>query len=280
MSPAIPSRHDYLPNRETCLRAGLAGLTVIAATLLATSSSASAAGACPRYSFDGYRTGGQSAFNSGIFGVSARIETNQPNLCGDDDASNGSSGPWAMVAARSKTDPSNFRALGYAQAGYQQTGSASGFYGMTGIYTFSQYTKKCKATLSCGTSADYITDFWTAPSGPTVYSAIQFEDGYIHMHADNHHIDQTGYSPTGVWESAWQGQFYGETTETASDQVGTAADPTSFDLMKKYDADGDSSFFVSVPPDTAYPSHYHSRSTAPASGGVGLKIWTQPTTRP
>lgn len=276
MSPPAPSRTTTRNTFATWLLT----LATALAGALSLNAPASAAGACPVYPPPvNFHTGGQSAFNSGIFGVSARIETNQPDLCGADASSSGSSGPWAMVAARSKTYPTSDLALGYAQAGYQQTGSASGFYGMTGIYTFSQYTKKCSSTLSCGTTANFVTKFSAAPSGPTVYSAIQFSDGLVHMHAGDRHIDQTGYSPTGVWQPAWQGQFYGETTETESDQVGTASDPTTFDQIKKYSSSGSGSNFVSIPADTDYPSNYHSQSSATVAAGVVLNIWTAPTTR-
>jgi len=256
----------------------VAALVSLFGLVLGMPSTASAAVACV-FPTGSNHTGGDSAFSSAIFGASARIETNQPDLCGADATSSGSSGPWAMVTAHSDTYPSNFAADGWAQTGYQQTGSNSGFYGMTGIYTFSQFTKACKNTLSCGASSDVITDFWNAPSGPETYSAVQFADGYIHMHVNSHHLAQTTYTPAGDWDAPWQGQFYGETLETESDQVGTQSDQTSFDYIYKYDSSGNANFFATITPYTDYSSHYHSQAYSPAGGGEGINIWTNPLTR-
>lgn len=184
-----------------------------------------------------------------------------------------------MVYAFAAAHPGSYNYDGWAQVGYQQTGSAADFYGMTGIYTFSQWTKKCRTTGTCGNASDVVTDFYDTPNGSWTYSAVLNSDGFIHLHANGHHVAQTGFNVAGDWASAWQGQFFGETTETGSDQVGTASDPTSFDYIYRFDANGQANFITSLTDSTDFTDHYHRAQTTPAAGGLGQSIWTSPLTR-
>src|SRR5699024_861378 len=84
--------------------------------------SAHAALPCTSAPKHSYFAGNRTAFSTSIWGASARIEFNNPNLCGNDGTnSDGTSLVWSMVHAAS--DGTNYNA--YAQSGYGQGGPAN-----------------------------------------------------------------------------------------------------------------------------------------------------------
>jgi hypothetical protein len=96
------------------------------------------------------------------------------------------------------------------------------------------------------------------------------------MTIDGDEVTETNYDPAGDWDAAWQGQFYGETHEKASDLPGTATDPTNLDYLQKYGSGGSINFFASMTGYTQPSSRYHRDVYSPSVGGTGVKIWTDP----
>jgi hypothetical protein len=58
--------------------------------------------------------------------------------------------------------------------------------------------------------------------------------------------------------------------------VGTAADPTDFDYMQKYDSAGNINFFQNLAYTVSSSTRYHRSSYSPSVGGLGMRIWTDP----
>lgn len=122
---------------------------------------------CPAYGashFSGYTT--PPATN--IRGSRADIEYMNPDLCGSDSDGQRDSLAWAMIQADSATYPNNLDAGGWAQAGYGQFAykARSTDASNIGIATFTQWTRKCKATLSCGSDSTVVTVYdRTNPGG-------------------------------------------------------------------------------------------------------------------
>lgn len=66
---------------------------------------------------------------TGIYGISARIEANDPGLCEVDVSGHGNSSVWTMLLAESIAQPTNDAWDGWAQSGYIQVGSGTGCVG-------------------------------------------------------------------------------------------------------------------------------------------------------
>lgn len=257
-------------------RSVAACLMAVAATV-SLAPPATAAYACSTRS--NYLAGATSAFNSTVFGARARIEYNNPDLCGNDSTGPSFSVAWSMVTAGSATSSSPSRD-GWAQAGFGQFGSGAGF-GDSGLHVFSQYTLKCKNTGTCGSTNPYITTFGGTVSTTHYYeNYVRASDGRIRMGVDGTVLDVTNYDPSGDWDPDYAGQFAGETGHAASDVPGTSSDPTSFDYVQKYNSNGSISFFSNISRVTSTAARHKSAEFSPGSGGQGLNIWTSPLTGP
>ena len=250
-----------------------AALFVVTAAL-ATFSPSQAATACGTPG--NFFAGGGAAASSAVRGSSARIEYNNPDLCGNDTTGGSFSVAWAMVTAPSLTFPTNSAAQGWAQTGYGQFAHDSGSLN-EGIHPFAQYSLACRSTLSC--LGDTV-DTYLAPGGVTslqTYSNVwESANGHVHMRVGSTQLLETYYNPVGLWKPEWRGEFAGEVGHAQSDVPGVSSDITTFDYLKKFDAAGASSFYSSVSMYTPTSSRHHVSSYAPAGGGPGLKIWTAP----
>lgn len=220
-----------------------------------------------------YFDGRQSAHSSTVRGVRARIEYNNPELCGLDDANDGFSIAWSMVVAHS-IDP-NVTNLSYAQSGYGDFGGSTPGY-EAGIHVFSQYTYLCHAYNACGSQPSFHTEFDAAPTGQQFYSSYKKSNGLIYMYAGSIYLDSTNYNPSGDWADQWGGQFYGETLDLQTDMPGIASNHAKFDYIQKYDSSQNPTFFAHLGSAHSATSRYKYSTTAPASGGLGLQIWTDP----
>lgn len=225
-----------------------------------------------------YFAGNTTAFSTSIWGASARIEYNNPNLCGDDGTnSDGLSMAWSMVHAHS-ANGHNYEA--WAQSGYGQGGPANNYWPHQ-IWQFSQYRRQCAVVSnSCGGASTLITKFIYTnpdPKNPWIYTSRWRTDidNRIYMYANGVMIDKTDYNPAGVWSSKWQGQYFGETKELSSDIVGTAADVTAMDHVRWVDS-SQVFHFANLTGSSTDSYRYHATTFSPSSGGTGIHIWTDP----
>lgn len=174
--------------------------------------------------FDGYGVPAKAS----RYGVSAQIEFQNPDLCGNDETGGSFSGVWTMITAASVSHPSSDAARGYAQAGYLQLADKVGDGPCTCISQFSQYTKKCQAALSC-TGNPLVTHYdYDNPAGFWTYQVSFGSDGVLHMLSHGAELDSMDYSTSGVWSPDWEGQFSGETGNKESDMVGSTSDKANF----------------------------------------------------
>lgn len=245
-------------------------VTSVILTVPALGSSASAARLCGNGGA-GF-AGAQSASNTSVYGARARIEYNNPDLCGSDADGSGGSSAWAMVTDIDWKSASRY---GYAQAGYFQNGAASGY--RPGIFVFAQWTRKCRSAGSCGTGAQFTTEYFGSVSTTHTYAAYQVAStGRIRMTVDGALIGETNYNVSGDWDPRWEGQFYGEAHDLGSDVPGTAADKTQLDYLQKYNSDGTISFFQYVTGRTTSGTRYHRDVYDSPVGGQGVYVWTDP----
>jgi hypothetical protein len=247
--------------------------------------SAVAAPAC-QPSSTSYFVGDDTYRSVAIYGASARIEYNNPNLCGDDGSdSTGLSMVWSMVTAYSANHPNNndHHDEAWAQSGYGQAGPSSNYSNFPPqVWQFAQWTRECKVEgTSCGQSSPWITTIATTnpdPTVPWIYTSRwrTDTDSHIHMYANGVQLAETNYSPAGVWAGEWQARFRGETAEKESDVPGSAGDKTSMDLVRW--VDGNQVFHLaSLKPVYVSPNtRYHAANYSPSSGGTGINIWTDP----
>lgn len=227
-----------------------------------------------------YLLGRHGVASTATYGARARIEYNNPDLCGSDATGPGFSSAWSMITADS-VDPTNYGQRNYAQAGYVQIGGA--YPGApAGIFTFAQYTRKCYAHGNCAGDQDDFNTFgqsvWrAAPTGTAMYAVtLRSSDDRIHLYSGNTELLEVGYDVTDDWVAAWEPQFFGETKHSADDMPGTTADVTSFDYLQRYLADG-SVAFLSNPLNSSVPHvRYHRQNTNPGVGGTGFNLWTDP----
>lgn len=204
----------------------VAALLGLLACCLTLPTQARAAGACGTSGnwFDGYSVPAKVS----RYGVSARIEFRNPDLCGDDVTGGSFSGAWSMIIAASATYPSNAAAQGWAQVGYIQLADGDGNGHCHCIAQFAQYTRKCKATLSC-TGYPLRTRYNTEnPTGSWTYRVRYEDDGVLHMVSHGVELYAMDYTPAGDWDSHWAGQFSGETGHKESDIVGTSGNKANF----------------------------------------------------
>jgi len=250
-------------------------LSALVGAVAAVSWSADAAvpGSCTNRS--NYHAGGYTAATTAVFGSRARIEFNNPDLCEADATSHSASVVWSMITAGSATSSSP-SADGWAQAGYGQFGSQSGF-GTSGFHVFSQYTLKCKSTLTCGSGSSVKTEFGGTVTVSHFYeNYVRASDGRIHMGVDGTQLDVTNYNPSGDWAPEYEGQFAGEVLHPQSDIAGTSSDVTTLDYLQKYSSSGSIAFFQVVHPAPVPYTRFHRSVTDASVGGQRLDIWTSP----
>lgn len=254
-----------------------AGIVLVALVALTMPGEAAAApNSCG--AFATHFAGAKSSFATSTFGSRARIEYNNPDLCGSDTTDSGASVAWSMVYAHSATQAPDPFYDGYAQVGYGQFAAGAGT-SQTGILVFAQWTTKCKSSGTCGFGDQYKTEFRPggAPEGSLMYeNYLSASDSLIHMRAGGTQVAVTGYNPTGDWAAAWQGQFAGEVKHLSDDIVGTAGDPTDFDYLQKYDSAGNINFYQSLTYTVTSTARYHLSTFSPGVGGLGIRTWTDP----
>ena len=221
--------------------------------------------------------GAQSGFSLSYWGARAYIDYRDPDLCGTDSTSSGVSVVWSMITENGNS---------FAQAGYGQFGPAS-YYGTTyrinGIYAFDEWTYACYETNSCGAGSPLFS-FSAFPmtfssSSPYAYTAKYVtDDDRIHMYANGTYLDETSYDPTTIWQGSWQGEFFGETHDTASDIVGTATTKTNLGQIGWSNEAGTFSPFASLSGTIAGAGspRYHTDKYTDGSGNPADLIWTDP----
>lgn len=266
----------------TCL-VGLA-LGWIGVLLVASAAGADGGNCANRYSTS--HVGMVSSYQATIFGGRGRIEPANPDLCGSG-GSNSWSGAYTLLSAKSATYPGNSLANGIAQVGYADWGRTSPYSTLLGLpsgyHVFSFFTRKCQATLSCGSDlSDQIAMVAkTAPSGVQFYDVHRVaSDGHIHLFAGSNEVDAMQYDTTGDWQPAWDIEYLGETKQPNDDLAGTAADPVGFHLLQKYESSGNLSFFEGLDGSwnhatTSQCACYKHEETNPDAGGQGFRIWTE-----
>lgn len=257
-----------------------AAVAAVAATslgALATAPAAEAAGStCP---IVGTQTnyGVLGAYATTTAGARARIEYNNPDLCGSDSTGSGLSTAWTMVTASTAVAGGS---QGWAQSGYLQLGSGASSDGSSGIHYFYQYTKACKLRGNCAAGDAGVSTklFGTPQSGTSFYSDfLRISDHRIHMYAAGVDLGIVGYDTDGDWDHAWSAQNGVETLNREDDVPGVASDVTSFDYLQRYLGNESISFLSNTT--TAQPpgsSRYKLANTSPAGGGVGFNAWTDP----
>jgi hypothetical protein len=223
--------------------------------------------------------------NLSVFGVMARIETKNPELCGSDSTGSSFSTAWAMISAASKVYPTLRAYDGYAQAGYIQAASGSCFDGECGdgkIRTFSEFTLSCKSTGGCGTwNTSTVFGPEVAVESSQYYQVYRIPSGTTYLVGAGQLLDTMFYDPTTVWDSKWRLQFEGETGHKESDIPGTSGDHTNFDTLEYYDLNDNPHYLSAQPPhdpDGLAPAQYKFENFTPSSGlgPYGIKIWTDP----
>jgi len=110
--------------RSTGLICAVAAMAGALGAVSVGSAEAAVPGGCT--SRGNYHAGATSAYNSSVYGARARIEYNNPDLCGSDTNGGSASVVWSMVTAHSATYPSNSSRNGWAQSGYGQFAQAQG----------------------------------------------------------------------------------------------------------------------------------------------------------
>lgn len=179
-----------------------------------------------------------------------------------------------MVTA-SSASTSNPAADGWAQTGYGQFGSAAPF-PKSGFHVFSQYTKKCKNTLSCTGSPVTTWMGGTVTVSHFYENYVRSSDGRINMAIDGTVVATTNYNPSGDWSPNYAGQFAGEVIHPQSDVPGTSSDVTTFDYLQKYASNGSIAFFQSINPAPVPYSRFNRSVSNSSVGGKKLNAWTSP----
>jgi len=253
------------------------GTSLLLITMGAFPSAPSALGAGSTCSNLGsYAAGYSSSYLDQNYGASAQIEYNNPDLCNTEAESPSASVAWAMTTARSASHPNNAAANMWAQVGYGQFGGKYSDADGRGIGTFAQWTKACKATLSCEVGVE--TRFnGVNPTGAWFYKAYWWTpDQHIHMTVNDQDFGwETNYNPFGVWDTAWACQFFGETIHPQSDVPGTSTDRTNFQWLRYYDSNADPHFTSLSGGPIISNSRYSTAIYSPSGGGVGVQVWTK-----
>ncbi|MEY3278393.1 MAG: hypothetical protein RLZZ426_879 [Actinomycetota bacterium] len=218
-----------------------------------------------------------STYSQSIFGARALITRNIPAICTSSVGSFGASLIWTMVTAKSIDYPNTLEANGWAQSGYANIGYQFGE-SVSGIFTFSQWTKSCKSNLNC-VGAEVVTMYTPAPSASANYYSTfrRASSGRIEMWGNGLKITEMAYNTQGTWQAQWQAQYYAETFFQGDDAAGTSSNKASLTNIQYYDSNGNLEFAALGPIFVSSNSpRNHATKWNPTSGGTGLKIWTDP----
>lgn len=223
---------------------------------------------------------GISAYSTAVYGAGAWVETNLPALCAHVAGSTYVGSPsistaWVMVTPSQDEH--------WAQAGYIRVGSTHPIWSAnSGTHYVTQYTSACRP--NCGPNASGVnTTFTGQPDSVEQYAAyLRASDDRIHMTVNGNDLDVMHYDVTGVWDNDWRVQLGGETHHLGTDMPGLSNDTTRFNLIKKYNSTGGTSFVSTLNP---YPSdsylstytRYHRTIGNSPDGGKDMEIWTSPT---
>lgn len=144
-------------------------------TLITTTASASQP--CSGTASNRFAGASTSTYSQNIFGVRALITKNIPAICTSNSGSFGASLIWSMITAKSISYSSTSAPDGWAQSGYANIGYQFGE-PVTGIVTFSQWTKSCKSYLNC-TGSEVVTTY------KAELTNIQYHDSSGNLHFAN-----------------------------------------------------------------------------------------------
>ena len=263
------SRQAYRQLVARLCPVALAMLVIAAVTGSAGSVRAAGATCTTRYTH--LHDGGYTPGSTSVFGVSARIEFSNPDLCGTDASTN----VWSVVYAMVYDGNRYFAQSGYGQWGGSVPQGPGNI--PPGFHTFSQYTNACYPA-SCGGGAPIVSTNW----GPNPNQTETYTSKYISsaskifIYHDSVILDTTSYNPLTVWSGVWEGQFDGETEDSDTDIVGTAADQTQLYNIQFFGPGGAAHFFSVVTPHVPDLPRYHVAKYSPTGGGTGLLLWTDP----
>lgn len=205
-----------------------------------------------------YFDGAENTASTAIYGVAADIETQEPALCSAAGGSSSSSSAWAMLTPAGQND--------YAQAGYVKNGVNVTQY-PTGFHYLAQYT----------TTTGGVVTFISGNPGTSTHTYavyLRASDDRVHMTYDGVNMLTMNYDTTGNWNTAWQGQFYGETWHAESDVVGSNANRARFNRIYKYNSAGTETFITDLS-GLATSIRYAFSIANAAVGGKYIDIWTQ-----
>lgn len=181
-----------------------AATLIFAAQLIGVPATQASTATCPSADTPELFDGMLNAYSVNIYGASARIEYNDPNLCDNSYAdSTGVSAAWAMTSSRTinNSNVSMYAQVGYWDLGGLRPGSTQG------VYQFAQYTLQCRNTGDCGTASFATVLDPQDPTGTWTYSVReQSNDGLLHFYINGSQFAVSGYSPSGIGPDApsWQ----------------------------------------------------------------------------
>lgn len=213
--------------------------------------------------------GGNSPPTTSTWGVRADIEFDPGGLCG---SNAGATVTWAALASTSAEFP-QLPSFGIAQAGYGNFASGS-WPNHSGFWVFSQDTQVCVA----GECTDTTTRFDGHTDHKETYNASYKSAGdNIHMYHDGTQINATDWSPMGVWDSQWHGEFAGETKYLGSDVSGVESNPIVFQALERQTSIKSATWstITTINLNGDVPDRYHRTKVNP-SQSQNFQIWTKP----
>jgi hypothetical protein len=256
---------------------GLSAVAVAATSLVLAGSQQSGASAEPCGTPGVFHVGGHTAPHEGIFGSRAKIERNEPTLCGVD--SNSVVSAWSMVFARSEGGSGG---VDLAQTGYIKAAPDAG-YDFSGYHVFAQWTRDCNP--NCSTGGQYMTVVDPAPTDWQFYTQyVSDSDNHIHMLIGGNKIAETGYNPANEWQSEWRASFSAESKHRQSQIPGSSANKVRFEFVQRYESNGNINYvqeFADQGVCGAFVAgegsceNYHYDRYNPDSGVIAFKVWDE-----
>lgn len=275
----------YVGRRTRCPQVSALSIVLLGWGLQSADKASAAYATCQPRTPGSYFAGATSGEDQKIYGSRARIDFKDPDLCDNNYAeSNGVSAAWTMVAADSRVTSDQRRAQ-YAQVGYYDAGSLSGY--ASGKRLFTQYTTTCSSTVNgCTASQDpFTTAVHGTPSGTHTYVTLHNNvvGAPITMYYDGDPLASTDYTPTATWAPAWDAQFLGETQDRGDDVPGTSGNRTRFEDLVYYNSSGTQVYLQpgDVGEYDTTGTRYDSRLYDPIGVGArAVEIWSCPSTPP
>ena len=216
------------------MRRGLFFL-VASIALLAGSSSIGSAAISP-CGTAGSKFAGASPTGIVTYGAKADISLQDPALCDAATGSPSTSSAWTMLV---EDTPNYYLAqTGYIHAGSNWTYAGSDGNGNPVTYQGYHYSVFTEWTPTVGVG-DVVQFFAAPPPSNTNYqTGYSFNDHRINMWQGTTQLTHTNYDPSGVWQTPWEPQFYGETHHCESDVPGTSSAHVTFSHIEKKSSDG------------------------------------------